>query len=226
MRIIHLTGLILAFGSAFVRIAATQDHASKQPLLPTPFRIPQSSAAGRRRRDPLTRWTPIIFCLCLGVGSTVSAQELAPNMRVRVGAPTVASKPIVGTITAVEPSVLIIQTTKERTVISRAAITTIDLSTQRSTRWRGAGRGALAGVAAAVVLGLTINDGHGGFIDIPTWLFVTVYAAATVPAGAGIGAAIADGERWSPMPLGSVRVPEMSAGHTSRRVQLGYSFRF
>jgi len=178
--------------------------------------------------NPLTRRTLISCCLCLGIGTTVSAQELAPNMRVRVSAPTVASKRIAGTITAVEPSVLIIQAANERIVIPRDAITAIDLNTQRGRKWRGAGRGALVGVLAAVVLGTVseITDGEGGFIDIPIWAYVTVYGMVTVPVGAGIGAAVADGEHWSPMPVGSVPAPVRSVDHSGQRIQFGYSFRF
>ncbi len=107
----------------------------------------------------------IACCLCFAVfaqaGPELLAQELQPNMRLRVTAPGVAPQRIVGTLTTVEPSSLTLQTPKGRIVVPRDAIEALELSERPNSKRKGAIAGVVVGVVAALITGY-------GFHELPS----------------------------------------------------------
>lgn len=174
----------------------------------------------------------IVCCLCVGVGSPdarLSQQEvqtLRRGMRLRVAAPAQVAEPIVGRLVAVDPSFLTIVTSKERIVVRREAIQTVWRSERRSRKKKGALIGAAVGLGVAVILAAT--DKQEGFALSSEPLFsraelALLYSILSVPAGAGVGALVAPGERWAVVPNSTV-----GAAHSQRRrgLQFSVSFRF
>ena len=141
------------------------------------------------------------------------AQELSGVVtpRVRVTAPSVSGKRLIGDLVAMDATTLSIKPEKGKAVIElpRAAITRVELSRRRSRKGTGAAIGALVGLAAGVALGLATGDDCGSLpsgddlvsrLDRNLCFDRTVtamgYSLLTVPAGALIGLGAAGGEKW------------------------------
>jgi hypothetical protein len=145
--------------------------------------------------------------------AAASAGEPSPAVagpRVRVTAPTVSGKRLVGTLLAMDETTLTLRPQKGKDILEvpRTAITRIELSRRPSRRGKGAGIGALVGLGAAVAIGLAAGDDcdapatggglAGALARICYGRAETAVAAAilTIPAGALIGLGVAPGESW------------------------------
>lgn len=167
--------------------------------------------------------------LCFGVslaGLRLDAQELPtlkPGLRLRVAAPSQASERIVGTLVSVDAAILTIQTSKERIAVRREAIRTLESSERRSSKKKGALIGA--GIGAVAALAVALTDKQEPFLTSEP-LFTRaeiglVYAVLTVPLGAGLGALLAPGERWAPVPgASSSETAQAGPGRTGLRFAL------
>ena len=135
--------------------------------------------------------------------------------RVRVTAPAVSGKRLVGTLLAMDDTTLRLQPQKGKDVLEvpRNAITRIELSRRPSRRGKGAGIGALVGLGAAVAIGFAAGEDCSSLPEPDPWLFgfeaglrrnlcygkgetAAMLSILTVPAGALIGMGAAGGERW------------------------------
>lgn len=173
-----------------------------------------------------------VWCLCLGTSSqtsTLYAQEsgsLRLGMRVRLTRPDQTPERIVGTVIAVYPSSMTVQTSRAPMTVRRETIQKVEISERRSSKKKGALIGAGLGVLAVVVATAAVRgDESCLFVDpcSPGKETALVSAVLFVPLGVGLGAAIAPGERWVP-----AKSPTLRTGHTHSRggVQVGFSIRF
>ena len=174
----------------------------------------------------------IVWCVCLVVssrGALLVAQEperLEPGMRVRVNAPEQASKRIVGTLTAVDASVLTIQTSNDEVVVRRDAIQTLELSERRGWKRRGALIGAGLGLVAAVIAAAAEDEPEPFINGRPLFTRTDMgmmYGILAVPVGAIAGALIAPGERWASAPSAFVGPAK---GADGRGLQFGVRIPF
>jgi hypothetical protein len=163
---------------------------------------------------------PLVVGLITGMigAGPASAGEPWPVVagpRVRVTAPALSGKGLVGTLLAMDETTLTLQPQKGKDVLEvpRNAITRIELSHRPSRRGKGAGIGALVGLGAAVIIGVATGDDCGslpqpapglwGFSDrlrrnlcMGKGETAALTAILTVPTGALIGMGAAGGERW------------------------------
>lgn len=168
----------------------------------------------------LVRNMTALIAVVLGV-SVARADEPAPvaaGARVRLTAPSVSGKRLVGTLVGLDDTTLTLQRQggKETLQVPRGAITTTEVSWRRSRKGKGAAIGALVGLGAAVAIGLAAGDDDCSSVqDVGNpWLDLTAHvlrtfchskgemaafaAILTVPAGALLGLAVAPGEKWQP----------------------------
>jgi hypothetical protein len=151
-----------------------------------------------------TRVSPVVIVLLATVSPAApgSAQDsflLEPGSRVRVTAPAVAQKPIVGTLLeASEPEIVLAPPGSDRTPIPRASIARLERSVRPSRRTTGALAGFILGLGA---IGLkTLHD--GGCNDGCNAGNVAAAVVAALPVAA-LGAIVSPGERWADVPMGS-----------------------
>jgi len=153
---------------------------------------------------------------------------VAPGLRVRLTAPSVSGKRLIGTVVGLDEATLTLQRQggKETLQLPRGAITTVETSWHRSRKGKGALIGALVGLGTAVALGFAIGDDCGPiqgdelFARLVDNLCVgkgeaaAVVGILTVPAGALLGLAVAPGEKWHPSSLDrlSVRITPARGG--------------
>jgi hypothetical protein len=138
--------------------------------------------------------------------ATCAAQDsdvLLPGTRLRVTAPAVSRKPVVGTLIEVdECEIVLAATSSERTPIPRDSITRLQRSVRPSRRTRGALIGfglGLAAIAAKTVHAGGCDDGcNGGNV------LAAVVVALPV---AAVGAVVSPGERWVDLDPGHGRRP-------------------
>lgn len=154
----------------------------------------------------------------IGVGPVSGGEASLPVLgpRVRVTAPGVSGKRLVGTLLAMDDTTLTLQPQKGTDVLEvpRSAINRIELSRRPSRRGKGAGIGALVGLGAAVIIGLAAGDDCGSLPEpAPGWAGFTdalnrnlcmgkgetavMSAILTIPTGALLGMAAAGGEKWA-----------------------------
>jgi hypothetical protein len=146
--------------------------------------------------------------LCLASASGLRAEEvgvIAPGARVRVTAPVVGSKPLLGAIATVTEETLDLRVKRQEPVVSvrRADIVRLQVSRGRARR-----KAALIGgsIGAAALLGVT-------YFDCTQWSADGCDPAASVAASAGIGFAVGAAvgalvapERWQEIPADRSRV--------------------
>lgn len=164
---------------------------------------------------------PVVVGLIIGVAAVggASADEVpAPGSspRVRVTAPTVSGKRLVGTLLRMDEETLTLGAQKGQGVIEvpRSAITRMEVSRRSSRKGKGAGIGALVGLGAAVAIGFATGDdcdslpepgpGWSGLVErlnrnlcMGKGETAAIVSILTVPAGALIGLGAAPGERWA-----------------------------
>jgi hypothetical protein len=163
--------------------------------------------------------TVIVLLAAVLAGAPASAQDSAlpePGSRLRITAPAVAPKPIVGTLAeARERDLVLADSSSDRTTIPLASITRLERSVRPSRRTTGALAGFIVGLAA---VGLTTlhdggcNDGCNGG-DVATAGLVALSTAA-------VGAVVSPGERWADVPVGGEQGPSTVAPHAALRVRL------
>lgn len=141
------------------------------------------------------------------VASPCTAQDTVvplPGTRLRVTAPTVTPKPIVGTLLeTTEREVLLAVSPSDRTPIPRAAITHVERSQGRHGH---AVKGLLIGavVGAVVLSAINAEDPETGETAEYVWVALLGAGLGALP-GAGVGA-LARTERWAELPLANLRV--------------------
>ena len=150
------------------------------------------------------------------------AAAIAPGTRLRVFAPTLGGKPMVGVLQSLRDNTLTLAAEGHASavVVPRQEITRIDRSGGRHSRGRWAVRGAGLGLLAGVAIGLAAgNSCTNELIDVFTLGACSagpkaaIGAILGVPAGALIGLAVPPGERWEHVPLGQGR---SAATHPAR----------
>jgi len=154
-----------------------------------------------------SRWFGRLLPCVVLAGASAGAQETVsplPGTRLRVTAPTVAAKPIVGTLLeSTEREVILAASPSGRTLVPRSTITHLERSQGRHAH---AVKGLIIGavVGAAVVSAINAQDPETG--DAQEYLLVALVGAGmgALP-GAGVGALIKT-ERWAELPLANLRV--------------------
>ena len=173
-------------------------------------------------------YTPLLMAchlLLLPTTSVLGQGEraaLVPGTRVRVRAPLVLTKGTVSTLVAVDPSSLTLERAggKERVVLLRSAIRSLEVSERRSYKRRGALIGAGIGLLAALLI---VNDCSGDCV-ISRGTAIGYTAIVFVPGAAGLGALVSPGERWVRIPT---PIPKpMPRAARPGPLQVAFSVRF
>jgi hypothetical protein len=159
--------------------------------------------------------------------------------RVRVTAPSVSGKRLVGTIVALDDTILTLQPqgAGEKIRIPRAAIARLEASRRRSRKPLGAGIGLLAGIGAAVAIHRAADKtceraGNREGADQAGALFTCLGSSTagllgeilSIPAGALIGRAVAPSEKWEETTADHLRLT-VGAGHGGG-LRAGLAIRF
>jgi hypothetical protein len=151
-----------------------------------------------------------------GPASAGDAPPVTASPRVRVTAPAVSGKRLVGTLLAMDETTLTIASQKGKGVVEvpRSAVTRIELSRRPGRKGKGAKIGALVGLGAALAVGVAAGDDCGSLPEpAPGWSGFTarlnrnlcmdkgetalMASILTVPAGVLLGVLTAGGERWA-----------------------------
>lgn len=155
-----------------------------------------------------------LLALLCGASMSASAdadaallQSLTPGMRVRIVAPEVAPRKIVGTVSQVTADSVAIDIPgrNEPVSISREKIARLDVSYPQGLRGVHAAIGAVVGAAIGAVTCAVWNGSGQGHI-VSTGDVAGICAIIAGGLGAGIGAAVPPGERWKAVPTRRYRV--------------------
>jgi hypothetical protein len=140
-------------------------------------------------------------------GDTPLQQSLSPGMRVRIVAPEVAPRKMVGTVSQVTADSVAIDIPgrNEPVSISREKIDRLDVSYGQGLRGVHAAIGAIVGAAIGAVACAALNGSGQGHI-VSTGDIAGICAIIAGGLGAGIGAAVPPGERWKAVPTRRYRV--------------------
>jgi hypothetical protein len=168
-------------------------------------------------RFPMRRFLVVgLTAVVVGV-SVTQVDEPGPvalGPRVRLTAPSVSGKRLVGIVVGLDEATLTLQRQggKDTLQVPRRAITGVEVSQRRSRKGKGAGIGALVGLGAAVAIGLAADDECG--FCYSKGETAAIVGILTVPAGALLGLAVAPGEKWHPSSLDrlSVRITPARGG--------------
>jgi hypothetical protein len=151
--------------------------------------------------------------LCLWVGAAPPGEvdgAVVPQARVRV---TLRSETtVVGTLFDSSDQVLLVRTRWRHRTIPRESVVRLETSARRSRK----GKGALVGVLVGVGFGIACAADDDPWLGTRTQWFA-MCTAFYGSLAAGLGAAIAPGERWDPAPL--------PAPYNHRRTALRIGFR-
>ncbi|MCG6926800.1 MAG: hypothetical protein LJF30_16005 [Acidobacteria bacterium] len=183
----------------------------------------------RHRRGP----RGALVALCVGAGlSGLPCPSLAQDARrvetgSRVRLTLLSSgKKVVGRFVEANDDTLVLHRKGDDDLdlfrVPRRDVVKVEVSERRSRKGAGAGYGALAGIGAAIVVGLIAGESCSPPPAENSWLTFTESLASslcfgrtetalltgvlTVPAGALLGAAVAPGERWRPVDGGAASV--------------------
>jgi len=146
--------------------------------------------------------------VAMGMAQADEAKTLPSGPRVRLTAPSVSGKRLVGTVVGLDEVALTLQRhgVTDTMLVPRAAITRLEISRGRR-RSKGALIGAVVGLGSGVALGLATGSDCSSDPDLRA-LFVAffggckgttravVISVATVPVGALVGFLVAPGEKW------------------------------
>lgn len=131
-------------------------------------------------------------------------QDLAPGVRVRVTAPTVAPGPLVGTVRSLSADAIEIAVKgREGTIqMPRASVLRLEVS-----RGRNRGKGALIGAATLATAGIVVGAvGCRDSGDFDSGFCAAVLGGTGLVLGGGVGALVGSGERWTELPSDRFRV--------------------
>lgn len=163
----------------------------------------------------------LFFMPALSLFGEEPPQDLIPGTRVRVTAPALAPKPLVGTIKKLSDDAIDLAVKGRDDVISvpRASVIRLEVS-----RGRNRGKGALIGGAALATVGIVWGavGCHGS--EFPPWLCATILGVPGLVVGAGVGALVGSGEHWNELPSDRFRVT--LAPTPGRGVALSMRFTF
>ena len=170
-----------------------------------------------------------LACLLLFLTSAVGLfgeeppQDLIPGTRVRVTAPALAPKPLVGTIKKLSDDAIELAVKGRDDVISvpRASVIRLEVSQGRSGR-----KGALIGGATLATVGIVWGAVacHDPSSEVYPWVCATIMGVTGLGAGGGFGALVGLGERWNELPSDRFRVT--LAPTPGRGVALSMRFTF
>ncbi len=164
---------------------------------------------------------PTVACLAAALIFTASVDLLAqqdapvaPGARVRVSAPSIVNKRLVGTVVALKVDTLVVDAKGRRgpLALPLAFVTGLEVSRGRKSNvGKGAGLGFLAGAFGGAILGLVTYEECTGFCPVDPGAGGTALILAVVlgGVGAGLGAvigAVIPSERWETVPLDRIRV--------------------
>ncbi len=144
---------------------------------------------------------PLLTMAASAADDSASALALAPGTRVRIEASKPSPTEVTGTINSIDEKTIRLDVAghAEPVAVGRDEITRFRVSTGRSSRLVHALVGAAIG---AIGGGVAANRSGGQHYPGTT----AAAAAAVALAGAGIGAALPAGERWSDLPVERLRV--------------------
>ena len=164
-----------------------------------------------------SRVLAVLVSLFLDAAAARAAEEPAAHPRIRVTAPSLKGKRLVGVLVSLDETTLRMEREEGQAPIAvpRASITKIETSRHGSRKGQGAGIGALFGVAAALVVGQTAGDDCHPAPDGAWLAFDLCYThsqmslaagAVFVPLGALLGAVASRGEEWEVMSADRLRL--------------------
>ena len=161
----------------------------------------------------------IVLLATVSAGAPGTAQDsvlLLPGSRLRVTAPAVAPKPIVGTLLeAGEREIVLAASASDRTRIPRASITRLERSVRPSRKARGALIGF--GVGLAVMVGkAAVNGGCNDGCNMENVAAAGLVALST----AAMGAIISPGERWADVAVGGAQGRPTMSSQAGLRIRL------
>ncbi len=147
-----------------------------------------------------------------------------PGARVRLSAPDVASRPLVGRVEALDTSRLALALDQRDTVVTvdRASIVKLEVSQGRrsfSQRTRPGGMigGAFGLIGGLVIASSVVEECTGAFCfdDLERFSWGIGGLAVGMVVGAAVSYAATPGERWQPVDLGDLAV--QIRAHPDRR---------
>ncbi len=139
------------------------------------------------------------------------------------------SKSITGKLLDLTATDIMLETSPDRppVMLPLQNISGLDLKLQQGRRNRGALIGGGAVLATGLLVSLAFDDdvsGQDGWVFIPDRVAVILLTAAMVPVGAVVGALVAPGTKWQPIPSDRIRLGlDRGPGGESR---LGATLRF
>jgi hypothetical protein len=144
----------------------------------------------------------------------VQTEKPSPGPRVRVTAPSVSGKRLIGVLAGLDETTLTLQREGDKGPLQmpRASVTKIEVSRRRS-RAAGAGVGMLLGVGTAAVVGLVSGDdcgrspgggpggvwrrrGGGGLYCLDDTAIAVLSGIVIVPVATLLGLVATPGEKW------------------------------
>ena len=149
-------------------------------------------------------------------------QDLIPGTRVRVTAPALAPKPLIGTVRTLSDDAIELAVKGRDDMISvpRASVIRLEVSQGRNRR-----KGALIGGAAVATVGIVWGAvGCHDSSDWNSWWCGGILGGAGLVLGGGVGALVGSGEHWNELPSDRFRVT--LAPTPGRGVALSMRFTF
>ena len=147
-----------------------------------------------------------------GMGGLAWAEDaaLVTNARVRVTAPAIADRRLVGRLVAANESSLTLAVGRKTVIVPRQALTRLEVSRRPSRKGGWAGIGLVVGGASGAILGYgAVARGPAVLCSLPCHRdapenFLVGGALLGAALGTALGAASAPGERWETVGTGRV----------------------
>jgi hypothetical protein len=176
-----------------------------------------------KRISPL----PALMLLWL-LPSVVLAQDAANfiGARVRVLAPRVAERSLVGVLLANDGDGLLVKRDEGgvSVTIPRSAITRLEVSRGRKSKMRAALIGAAAGAGAGAAVGaMTWSEGDQYFY-FDKGSYIAVNSVLLGGIGALVGALLPQGEKWQVVSTGRPSIGVLAPGGCTLQVRLALAF--
>jgi hypothetical protein len=128
--------------------------------------------------------------------------------KVRITAPAVSDRRLEGTLLDADPEAVSLWRKGHPSLrIPRTSIVRVEECRQAGRKGRGAAKGALAGLAAALVLGaMAAGEDSPGYVSFDYGEAFALSALLTVPLGTWIGMGLAPEEEWRTTRLDDIRI--------------------